>query len=98
MEEEKIPEVERAIELSTPEGRQYALVALDGDGYVNFCFTPEAPSTPPSSREEVIEEIEKAVCRTSRRPEGIGLFLLTQKILEDFVPGATVKELVAEGE
>jgi len=78
---------EKAVELQTPEGHQYALVALHKDGHVTVCILPEAVGEP-----------HEAVCRTSRRPEGKILYYMAQAWLSSLIPGTKVVKVHEEGE
>jgi hypothetical protein len=76
-------EVEKAVEIHTPEGHQLALIALWKDGHVTVCAIPE---------EE--KEKAKAKCYTSRRPEGETLYYIAQA----YFSGLGHKVVKIEGE
>jgi len=78
-------EVKKAVEIETPEGHQAALVQLWKDGHVTVCITPELEG-----------DVDLAICRTSKKPEGEKLYYMAQWWFCEMIPGARVKKLEGE--
>ena len=78
-------EIEKAHHISTPEGHQLAIVALWKDKHVTVCSLPEAET-----------DFKKAICYTSRAPEGERLYYMALSWFSALVPGAKVEKVAGD--